>query len=67
MLRKWVETKEYQLKNGRWVPKAQVFIETPGGIDQHHIMSSSELTFDTQGKARECSHAIGLKWLEENG
>lgn len=65
-MKRWIESKEYQLQTEEWVPCAHVIEVIPGGLEAHHVTSNMGLRFKTREEARAHSQRLGEMWVASN-
>lgn len=56
-----IHTREYQLQTGEWVPQAQLWVVTPGGLEATQITSNRDVKFATREEARAHSERLAQK------
>ena len=67
LYKQYAITAKSYLKNGRWVPHAEVNDAREAGAEVQTVAWKGTHTFPTQQLADERTFAIGRRWVDERG
>ena len=59
------ECKQYQLKNGKWVPMVHLHEYVSGRLEVTKLLAPEGVQFDTEEQACHYSEAMARKWLKD--